>query len=186
MKVIGLFFVAVFSVFAVTEKSHAAPLDIDVTDGYWDLTVVENNPWYGPMDYTGSTLHFNSQSALGDTWVVEGYFDWTLSTTSGAPQTFDGKEYFTGTIASDGSIELSGYFTDDPSDIALVNYWANLSVSGTEILNGIFSYSTKDAYADYASWSAVQVSAVPLPAAAWVFGAALIGLAGISRRRKTS
>ncbi|MCG8493513.1 MAG: VPLPA-CTERM sorting domain-containing protein, partial [Sneathiellales bacterium] len=83
-------------------------------------------------------------------------------------------------------IELSGYFTDDPAEIALVNYWANLSGSGNEILNGIFSYSTKDAFVDYASWSAVQVSAVPLPAAAWVFGAALVGLAGMSRRKKTA
>jgi hypothetical protein len=31
----------------------------------------------------------------------------------------------------------------------------------------------------------IQTSAVPLPAAAWLFGAGLIGLAGVARRRKT-
>lgn len=42
-----------------------------------------------------------------------------------------------------------------------------------------------DSTNDY-SLAAVRVSAVPIPAAAWLFGSGLIGLAGIARRRKAA
>jgi len=38
---------------------------------------------------------------------------------------------------------------------------------------------------DYA-FAAITISAVPVPAAAWLFGTALIGLAGFSKRRKSA
>lgn len=42
-----------------------------------------------------------------------------------------------------------------------------------------------DSNNDYAL-AAITVSAVPIPAAAWLFGTALLGLVGFSRRRKTA
>ena len=45
--------------------------------------------------------------------------------------------------------------------------------------------SNTDAYLDAAYLEVQGVSAVPVPAAMWLFGSGLIGLAGISRRKNT-
>ena len=65
--------------------------------------------------------------------------------------------------ASDGSTSLLGYWT-----ISLTAVPDLLITNGAEITN--FNFTT-------------QTVAVPLPAAAWLFGSALIGLSGIARRR---
>jgi len=40
--------------------------------------------------------------------------------------------------------------------------------------------------ANDALWSITRVSAVPVPAAAWLFGSGLLALLGISRRKKAA
>ncbi len=47
-----------------------------------------------------------------------------------------------------------------------------------------FSFGEHLDYPSVENWSAQQVSAVPLPAAVWAFGAGLLGLLGLKRRRK--
>jgi hypothetical protein len=42
-----------------------------------------------------------------------------------------------------------------------------------------------DRQSHWGTWNLSEVSAVPIPAAAWLFGTALIGLVGFSKRRKT-
>ncbi|WP_279245634.1 VPLPA-CTERM sorting domain-containing protein [Candidatus Litorirhabdus singularis] len=76
-----------------------------------------------------------------------------------------------GTTVS-GSITLSKVGAFDLADMATLQL-----VSG---LNFTVPISDDD---DWARLEA-NVSAVPLPAAAWLFGSALLGLAGVSRRRK--
>jgi hypothetical protein len=61
----------------------------------------------------------------------------------------------------------------------------NSSVGLTSLslgVNGSFPDSTSTAYFDNLS----VVSSVPVPAAIWLFGTALIGLVGFSKRRKTT
>ena len=75
-----------------------------------------------------------------------------------------------GTTVS-GSITLSRVGVFDPADMATLQL-----VSG---LNFTAPFSDND---DWARLEA-NVSPVPLPAAAWLFGSALLGLAGVARRR---
>ncbi|HHH39497.1 MAG TPA: VPLPA-CTERM sorting domain-containing protein [Sedimenticola sp.] len=44
-------------------------------------------------------------------------------------------------------------------------------------------FDDADTYRDYFKLQSLEVSAVPVPAAAWLFGSGLLGLAGIARRR---
>jgi len=53
--------------------------------------------------------------------------------------------------------------------------------TGCGAVDGCFS----DVYFDNVSFTA-DVSAVPVPAAAWLFGSGLIGLVGMARRKKTA
>ncbi|GEM_PF-3722579 len=181
-NIIGAVFTALF--LTITSAS-AASVSTDLTQGHWELTVYENNPTLGLMDYTGSTLHFDSQTQSGSDWTVTGYFDWTLKQVSGG-LTFAGKEFFAGTLDSDGKLSLFGQSTDKPSQIAVVNYWAYLDFTGMFLTDGSMSFDTNpDNAVDYFGWSAAQtISTVPLPGAVWAFGAALVGLAGVIRRRR--
>ena len=54
-------------------------------------------------------------------------------------------------------------------------------IAGT--IQGTFSMR---AGKSFSAWSGLQIQAVPVPAAAWLFGTALIGLVGFSRRRKAA
>ena len=47
-----------------------------------------------------------------------------------------------------------------------------------------FSFGEQLGYPSVENWSAQQVSAVPLPGAVWAFGAGLLGLLGLKRRRR--
>lgn len=48
----------------------------------------------------------------------------------------------------------------------------------------IASLNDQKIYDSPPQWSVTELSAVPLPAAAWAFGAGLLGLAGLKRRKK--
>lgn len=83
---------------------------------------------------------------------------------------------------------------------SLVTYWASLGTTGDGIVLSQEAYPVvrndagslvvlqaggKETDAAYAAYIDVQVQAVPVPAAAWLFGPALLGLAGVSRSRKS-
>ena len=74
-----------------------------------------------------------------------------------------------GTAITTGSDAISVYRDSNgnltPDNVDTVAYW---------------EYSDLSAQSPYASF---QVSEVPVPAAAWLFGSALIGLAGIKRKK---
>jgi len=69
----------------------------------------------------------------------------------------------------------------------------NLSLSGLGIVSGggfdatggtwEFTANTAEGSTTF-SWSSSTVSAVPVPAAVWLFGSGLLGLIGIARRKK--
>ena len=89
---------------------------------------------------------------------------------------FDGVGDILGTVLSSGST------------------WNNISFSGIGIHQLIFDQApgapfSSDTFLDSLTFdlpTAAPPSAVPVPAAAWLFGTALIGLVGFSKRRKAA
>ena len=96
------------------------------------------------------------------------------------------------------------FFNQGTSDVCVVADYVTV-FPGDENCSGGDAVTTYDAEAGTftATWSAVvvgggfnnnvgtwtiegNVSAVPVPAAVWLFGSGLVGLAGIARRRKTA
>jgi hypothetical protein len=83
-----------------------------------------------------------------------------------------------------GGAMTNAFYSDDPSDVFSLFYSQNgfLSTDFTELALGI-----GDPTDPFEGWSALfgmdDVQPVPLPAAAWLFGSAMIGLLGLGRRR---
>ena len=100
----------------------------DLTTLPWSVTAsdVAGRPW------SNSTLVFTQQTAEGDGFLLEGYFDWYLDN---IPQ---GRELVRGTMSATGGIELAGYELINPGDIILDAYQARLNAEGTGIVNGTF------------------------------------------------
>lgn len=93
------------------------------------------------------------------------------------------------TVNNDGA----GWLSVDAT--ALVEYWRQLGNTGdgvvlTQEAYGVVRNSSNQLAAvilgdhEGAYGAYIDVQAVPVPAAAWLFGSALLGLGGISRRRK--
>lgn len=79
--------------------------------------------------------------------------------------------------------------TSFPNSV-LIKYALNASGSATDSIGNssdlVYFDEVDHINATYAQWSIVSPSAVPVPAAVWLFGTALIGFVGISRRRKVA
>ena len=73
---------------------------------------------------------------------------------------------FTIDITSDTINGTVGFIPDSEGDIGFYLYAPNWRISGLDM-----------------GYQSVEVSAVPLPAAAWLFGSALLGLIGYSKRK---
>ena len=80
---------------------------------------------------------------------------------------------FTAGTTVSGSITLSGAGIFDPADKATL-----------ELVSGL---NFTEPFSDDDDWARLEATAtmspVPVPAAAWLFGSALIGLAGLARRK---
>lgn len=104
-----------------------------------------------------------------------------------------------------GEIQLFVVEDESPSDIWLatdadadgfadiIDLFASLGVAGAEATG--FIIDPRGGYlvniqhpssGNDALWSITQVASVPVPAAAWLFGSGLLGLASIARRKQTS
>lgn len=76
---------------------------------------------------------------------------------------------------------------------AVLSDWAQFDLAGLGAVFGLnFTLASSDSgqfginTPAYFAMDNIQVAAVPVPAALWLFGSALIGLAGVSRRRSPS
>jgi hypothetical protein len=97
------------------------------------------------------------------------------------------------TFASSGSGDIFGLFFDGGLMNLPGGYVRNTPISGTSTYGGQSFASLGMAPGSYEwSWStlpfeagrdSVTLNVVPIPAAAWLFGSALIGLAGIKRKK---
>lgn len=100
-----------------------------------------------------------------------------------------------------GNLGLFNSFADvtmgnSDGEIGTINYIAHMNdngVGGAELLNvllqaGTYSLAVGGATAGLTGTFAVQadVSAVPVPAAVWLFGTALMGMVGLGRRKQAA
>ncbi len=153
---------------------NAAPVDVDMTVGTWIISATDDVG----LSWDGSTINFDSQAADGDVWDLAGVFEWIGS--SGA----SGGERFTGTLEPDRTLRLQGFELIDPVNIVLATYFAILDDTGNRLVDG--NWTGIGIPSD--DFSAVRVvpNPVPIPAALWLFGTALIGLVGIARKRNSA
>ena len=163
-----LFIVICFSVTSVS----AAPVAVDMTSGIWIITASDT----AGNDWSGSTLTFETQTESNDDWLLSGYFNWESDTG------LFGRENFTGTLFSDRSLQLEGFELVPPiNNIILAQYFSELSLSNNDIINGTWQANVP--FIPTNGWTASR-SVVPLPAAAWLFGTGLLGLIGLSKRKR--
>ena len=119
------------------------------------------------------------------------------------PTDFSGPDNFgTGpeTFASSGSGDIFGRFFDNRQLVVPGGYVKNNPLSGTSTYSGLtlaalgmapgsytWSWSTLDSQgSDSVTLNVGSLSGVPIPAAVWLFGTALIGFIGVSRRTKVA
>jgi hypothetical protein len=99
-------------------------------------------------------------------------------------------------IDSPHRFELTGTLAGDGASITfLTTHTTPGDVYATGIIEpGIYSFGARASvegfglgYSEIASYSAaLNLTAVPIPAVAWLFGSGLLGLIGISRRKKSA
>jgi len=176
----------------------------DGEGGSYSDTILPNAP-YADMNVSGQTsaLGGNGFSASGSGWAYSdfgwgsswSYFDvsFTLTTESEFTLTglLTGEDYNYG--SGDASIELFDISGDNllysnsvsaygfGYEEAVLNFDSILSAGDYRILVSAEPYF-QDAASSYRI-NATVVSAVPVPAAVWLFGSGLIGLIAMARRR---
>jgi hypothetical protein len=156
------------------EASYSGSLDLGVTTGSWNP-----NSAAGPSGYAtafGSVWFPNANHHSYSTTISS----WTPFGTgpNGAWDTSNGDAFVmysnfkigvpSGYISGDN---ISGNATKLGSSFASLGFTPGSYVS--TLTNGSFTDSIT-----------INVSAVPIPAAAWLFGSGLLGLIGVARRKK--
>ncbi len=161
---------------------------------FMDFPGAPNTTVSGTADTGAGTGSFNSGSTpfFGQPWtgtVVAGFEtagagSWTYSTATGSSA--NGTYNFT--LAA-GQVAMGVLFDWNTNlGIPVLNI-LNADGSGVDI-DSDGTLGTKMAAGPFkgspVGFSGTPISAVPVPAAAWLFGSGLVGLVGVARRRKTS
>lgn len=141
--------------FSVTDLSTATDIGLDTV---WANNTPDFDPTINPFTAaSGGSLSLTSLAS------VPGFF------TVGA-WTFDLKEFSIDKVLSDTLILTgTGFLYKDIADQHAVT-WSFSSEGLVSSTTGLGSYS-------------MSVTAVPVPAAVWLFGSGLIGLVGVARRK---
>ena len=160
-----------FSLFVLPLTANAASVSITNLTTSGGGTIVNGN---GVLSATAN--HNDIAGAFSDTWDVN--IEPTGSIFSLATSNFfsdftveyslDNVNFF----LYNGITEVAGLFSIQDLTLDSISAF-KLRISGT--LNGRFRSGGYN----------VSVEAVPVPAAAWLFGSAILGLAGLKTRRKT-
>ena len=152
-----------------------APTNNDVDFIQWDLLGLSTD---------GGTLAMFDNGDLGGTALVigtdGGHVEFTASGSDYIAELFDVNNVKGGSIllSGDSNFELGmdygqGYITDTS--------WAAVSSPDTYLV--VFAGKDGSGNKIFGNTLAVDVQAVPVPAAVWLFGSGLIGLVGVARRR---
>ncbi|MGB7243933.1 MAG: hypothetical protein WBC93_17850 [Sulfitobacter sp.] len=88
--------------------------------------------WDGSATWNDTLLVFTNQIPGNDVVHLEGYFDWRSN------HGYAGREHFSGTITSDGTLKLQGFRLQGNQNITTSRYHAKLAASGTALLEGVW------------------------------------------------
>jgi hypothetical protein len=128
----------------------------------WDPTVIEATSTLDQIIATAPTGFSDLGFPLPDSTLVSGQLDLDLGSFSSTTSAFD---WFT-----------IGFIAIAPTPTTVVDITSNIWLDGATFLE-IDIAGVTDLNAT------VTVSAVPVPAAAWLFASGLIGLVGVARRK---
>lgn len=163
--------IAAAAMLATLSIAHAAAPQL--TAAPWVLTGVDTSG----VDWSGSTITFESQSAAGSDFAVGGYFYWT-----GDGGLYFGRENFSGTLFSDNHLTILGTGIVPPASgiVSGATYDADVTAQGNRMINGTWGGG---GVVPSNAWVAVQVPE-PGSFALLLMGAAAVGL--VARRGRRS
>ena len=165
------------------EPGHEFTSFYDFAGAPYEVSVSSNNFNFTNTAPVGVVVNNNLLLTSAETngaISTDGYYDWieilgsTTSDVAGPHTPGNGQEWTLALIAEDGN-----WFTDGsviPDNVPPSSY--------TPILIGLDFDSVGDEVGFvFASVDTLTVSAVPVPAAVWLFGSGLLTLVGLARRR---
>ena len=169
----------VLAMMFVTSNVNAALVNFEIT-GIADFWADSGNVWGLALDdQITATGTFDDNVLSGGTGTID------FSQDSG--------NSFTIAVGSITYFESddSGYASLDLPTISLLsgsldafNFSTTLDGNGFDSFSNIFDGLDLNGYGINGTWnSTVTLSPVPVPAAVWLFGSGLIGLAGVARRK---
>jgi len=163
---------------AATVSFASTPVNV-VTGQTFTLDLVGTDFNNGTLDGGGLNIGFDS-SVITVTSVSVNTVDWEFFSTDGTIDnsggsvngiTFNSFETRTGNLLF-ATVEFLAV-GEGSSALSLSEFNLNPFASGGSAYTGLA----------FDQLGSVNVSAVPVPAAAWLFGSALVGLAGVKRRK---
>lgn len=180
-----------FVSFSATNASAATVANLggaQLVNGVWEVSVGTLGTLF--INYgssTGARSTFNGVGAAGiptphfgldagDSFAITADFAFpALRLTVWDLDTVGGQETLTISSATDGSIFLEGAADNTPNGVSDEQSVLVATIMGETI--------TLQAGPNGAAFAIGEIAAVPLPAAAWLFGSALLGFSALKRRR---
>jgi hypothetical protein len=165
----GILSAAALALLATTAVPSLAATTM-LTAGVWTISGSDEarNNW------TGSTITFETQSAIGNDDSVSGYFYWT-----GNGGSYYGRENFAGTLFENNHLTVGGFELVPPTSgiVTGVTFEADITADGHHMVNGTWGGVGIPSQA----WTAVQ--AVPEPSNLALLLPGLAMLAFATRKR---
>lgn len=157
--------------------------EADFRDDDWANETAGYQSIYGGMggSISGAGFSFSRSSSTRTDTCADGWY-----ATSGAACGTDiyGSYYYpAGTSSTTSSASLLTAFTGNGVMVANFNLGGRLYTNETDGDDGYITYRYGYVYGDGSMTIAYDYTPVPVPAAAWLFGSALFGLATVGRKR---
>ena len=187
-------FAAALCTLAVSSASHAALYRGDITNsGNFSGSVSRNDAWVQENPVSGDEVNFWSFSGIAGK-----HFSVTITSTDNGFDTLDAAlSLYSGSLTSEFELIVPGFDAD--GDFAGLTFLSSTPIFGTAGNNaylldfllpvtGVYTLAIGGesflSFADNYGYSMQVVNEVPVPAAAWLFGSALLGLATTANRKR--